>query len=90
MRSVKKSTSHTLGETMIYLKASDVIKKEEYEATWKTFKDKEEAEAQEWVALKLYAENYHELPPFNLKASRGRFRTPAPIPDDFIKHIISP
>ena len=71
------------------IKADDLehilIELEEYEITWEKLKTEEEANGEEWAALKLYCDKYHEGPPLNLSLGRSKGNYEA---DEFVKSVI--
>ena len=70
---VNDGKKNTIYKTKIFCSISKLIKLEEYEITWEKLKTHEEAKGQEWAALKLYCDKYHEAPPLNLSLSRELF-----------------
>lgn len=70
---VKNKPLHTFYKTKIFCKISQLINLEEYEITWENLETEEEATGQEWAAIKIYCDKYHEPPPLNLSLSRELF-----------------
>jgi len=94
----KNVEAHTIGKTIIFCKIFEIISLDEYEISWEELKSHENAQGQEWAALKLYVDKYREPPPFNLGIRReyfaivgiakiGKTRI-AYDPDSFVRAII--
>ena len=82
---VNDGENHTIYKTKKFCSISKLIKLEEYEITWEKLKTEEEANGEEWAALKLYCDKYHEGPPLNLSLGRSKGNYEA---DEFVKSVI--
>jgi hypothetical protein len=95
----KNTKIHTFYKTILFCKLHEVINLDEYEIAWQQLQTKIEAQGQEAVALKLYAEKFKEPPPLNLKLCRERYAIWglgiwdhskwSVEPNEFVKSIIS-
>jgi hypothetical protein len=95
-----KIEAHTIGRSIIFCKVSEIISMDDYEISWEELETHGNAKGQEWTALKLYANQYKEPPPFNLMIYRKLFAVWgifkwgesrwAYEPDEFVKSIIDP
>jgi hypothetical protein len=95
----KSKNFYTLRKALIFCKLHQEIQSDEYEIVWQHLSTKLEAQMQQAVALKLYAEKYKEPPPLNLKVCKQKYLSWGINPSDysrwngkpnqFVKTIIS-
>jgi len=64
---------HTASLSYYFFRLHEHIKIHELEVSWVIFKDRREAEEQEWIALRYYADKYGEAPPLNRALGRKKF-----------------
>ena len=64
---------HTMAGSYLFFSLSEVIGINEMEITWIELNNSNEAQRQEWLALRYYGKKFGELPPLNLQALRSKY-----------------